>query len=234
MCTDIVRANRRARVLGDMVALMPSGTAIQFAKLTQVTGTVVTGGGFVAGLDNASIGEFRGADSSGTTPEMVQCADARSQAQTVRTELMALAPSGISLGETSVRPRKTLRIPAAGTLGPGTVVIDIDDLKIGSSGTLVLVGAPETRDIVLRITNRLRMGRRARVLLEGVQPNQLVHIVQGPVTIGGAAHLPGTLIGADRIVLRRKSRIKGALFGRTLLLSGSARVERDPWPGWCR
>lgn len=234
VCTDIVRANGRSRVLGDMVALMPSGTAISFGLRTQVAGAVVTAGGFVARLDRAVVGEFKGADTAGQTPEMVQCSDARAQAAAVRTELIALPPGSNSLGPTVVKPRKTVRIPASGVLGPGTAVIDIADLKISSSGKLVIAASPETRDIVVRIPNRLRLGRRARIVLEGAQPNQVLYVVQGPATIGGTAYLPGTLIGADRIVLRRRALIEGALFGRTLLLSGSARIQRAPWSGWCR
>jgi hypothetical protein len=234
VCTDIVRANRGARVLGDIVALMTSGNAISFGKRTQVTGVVVTGGGAVSRLGNALVGEFKGADTQGETAEMTQCANARNQTAAVRSALSALPSEPQNrLGAVVVKPRKTLRIPSSGALAAGTVVLDFDDLKISSSGKLVIAASPDTDQIVLRVANRLRAARRARIELEGAQPSQLIALVQGPMTIGGSANVVGTLIGADRIIMRRRATLTGALFGRTLLLSGSAKVQRAPWRGWC-
>ncbi len=235
VCTDIVRANGRARVLGDLVGLMTSGNAIVFGKRTQVTGAVVTGGGFVAGLDKALVGEFKGADSQGETPEMVQCADARQQTAALRGEVLSAASDPQNrFGAVVIKARKMLRLPVSGTFGAGSVVLDFDDLKISSSGKLILAAGPETEEIVLRVANRFRAARRAKIELEGLQANQVVLLVQGPVTIGGSAIVRGTLIGSDRIVMRRRALLEGGLFGRTLLLSGSARVQRAPWVGWCR
>jgi hypothetical protein len=229
-----VRANGRARVLGDLVALMTSGNAISFGKRTQVTGAVVTGGGAVSRLENALVGEFKGADTRGETSEMAQCVTARNQTAEVRSALSALPSEPQNrLGAVVVKYRKTLRIPSSGALAAGTVVLDFDDLKISSRGKLVIAASPDTDQIVLRIANRLLAGRRARIELEGAQPSQLIALVQGPMTMGSSSKIVGTLIGADRIIMRRRATLTGALFGRTLLLSGGAKVRRAPWRGWC-
>jgi len=165
---------------------------------------------------------------------MTQCANARNQTAAVRRALSALPSEPQNrLGAVVVKPRKTLRIPSSGALAAGTVVLDFDNLKISSSGKLVIAASPDTDQIVLRVANRLRAGRRAHIELEGARPSQLIALVQGPMTIGGSANVVGTLIGADRIIMRRRATLTGALFGRTLLLSGSAKVQRAPWRGWC-
>ncbi len=235
VCSDVVRLARQSRVLGDLVALAPSGNALYFGKRTQVAGKVVTLGGAVVGAENASMGEFLGADSTGSTPPVQDCAEARARTLQARQNLLSLPNSaGFSFGVTKVRARKTLRLPPAGELDGGTVVVDFEDLKIGSSGTLELVGSAATEDVVIRVRNHLRLGRRAKLLLAGLQPNQVVLAVDGRTIIGGSAHLPGTLMGGDRIVVRRRAVVEGGLFGRSVLVSGSARVRRAGWVGWCR
>lgn len=235
VCSDIVRLGGRARVLGDVVALTSSGNALYFGKLTQVMGTVVTLGGEVVGAQNASIGEFLGADTTGSTPPVMDCAEARAKTIQARQMLLGLPSSpGLSFGATKIKLRKTLRLPPTGELGGGTVVVDFEDLKIGSSGALELVGGPATEDVVIRVQNHVRLGRRAKLLLTGLEPNQVVLLVNGRTNLGGSAYLPATLIGADRITVRRRAVVEGGLFGKTLLVSGSARVRRAGWVGWCR
>jgi len=235
VCTDVTKMGGRARVLGDLVGLMTSGNALVFGKLTQVAGTVVTAGGAIVNPQNALIGEFRGADSSGGAPELSDCALARSKTQSARTQLAQLpADPQTTFGAVKVKLRKSLRVPASGTFGAGTAVVDFDDLKIGSSGTLELVGGPTTEDVVIRVKNRLRLGRRAKVLLNGLNPNQVVFLVDGQTNVGGSAYLPATLIGGDRIAVRRRAAVEGGLFGKTVIVAGSARVQRAGWVGWCR
>lgn len=235
VCSDIVRMARQSRVLGDLVGLMSSGNALYFGKLTQVAGTVVTQGGAVVGVQNASMGQFLGADMAGTAPPVVDCANARAKTLQVREALSALPVTpGFSFGATRVKARKTLRIPSTGELADSTVVLDFEDLKISSSGTLELVGGPVTEDVVVRVRNHLRLGRRGKLLLTGLQPNQVILIVNGRTIINGSADLSGTVIGGDRIVLRRRAKVRGGLFGKTVLVAGSARVQRAGWVGWCR
>ncbi|MCX8071103.1 MAG: hypothetical protein N3C12_01445 [Candidatus Binatia bacterium] len=235
VCTGAAHLAGSSRILGDLVGLLTSGNALSFGKRTHVLGAVVTRGGAVVGAQNAAIGEFLGADSSDSTEEVRACAEARTKTFEAR-ELLVTLPnnSGAMFGATKVKARKTLRIPASGQLGGGTVVADFDDLKIGSTGAVELVGSASTEDVVIRVQNQLRMGRRAKFVLDGLEPNQVVLVVNGRTTIGDSAYLPGTLIGGDRIIVRRRARVEGGLFGKTVLVSGSAKIRRAGWVGWCR
>ncbi|GIW45122.1 MAG: hypothetical protein KatS3mg077_2404 [Candidatus Binatia bacterium] len=234
VCTDITRLLRRSRVLGDLVGLMTSGNSVLLGKRALVAGTLVTAGGAVVGTQNATIGEFLGADSSGSAAQLTECSEARARTAAVRQALLGLPTRAeFSFPATKVRLRKTLRLPQTGELGSGTPVIDFEELKIGSSGRLELVGGPTTESVVIRVRNDFRLGRRAKVLLTGLGPQQVVFVVGGRTNLGGSSYLPATLIGSDRIAVRRRAKIRGGLFGKTVIVAGSAQVQRAAWNGWC-
>lgn len=235
VCSDVVKLAGAARVLGDAVGLMTANNALYFGKRTQVAGTVVTAGGAIVGAENARIGNFVGADASGSAPQLSECANARARVEVAHSALSGLASDpGLQFGAVVVAARSSLRVPSSGTLGAGTVVVDFEDLKLRSNASLELVGGPNTADVVVRVRNNLHLSTRARVTLTGLFPNQVVFVVSGRTSIGGSARLAGTLIGNDRIAVRRRAVVEGGLFGKTVLVSGSARVLRAGWVGWCR
>jgi cysteine-rich repeat protein len=232
VCGPVLRESRASRVRGDLTSLVTAGPAIIFGSLTQVAGSVVTAGGTVVKPTRAKIGGTLRSDSTGAMAELADCNLARTQTQDMYAKLIALPPS-FGYAKIKIKARKVLRLPASGDLGPGNVVVHIDELRVGGTATLTLVGSPATTQVIVHIPGALKLGRKAKINLEGLTTDQVIFVVDGPTGIGGSAKVQATILGAGTMVAQRRARVDGALYGRAPKVAGSSIIGRHPWVGWC-
>jgi len=236
VCTDTIRQRNRSRVIGDVVGLVEAGgTAIKFAKRTRVAGAVITAGGNITGLAKVQIAANR-VDTDGVAPELDDCTTARVRATEKQAVLTALPASpGLAFGVVKVKGKKPLAIPAAGDLGPGQVVIGISgDLKIGNYGRLTINGASTTTEVIVHILGNLSMRGKAKIELHGLDPRQVIFVVDGQVKAGGDTRIPGTILGAGKIALFGRNTTDGAVLGRISIKTRSyVVINRRAWVGWC-
>ncbi len=236
-------------VLGDLISRIGSGSnAITFGKRVHVAGSAITAGGAVVHPEYASVGGSIVSDASGMRSELLACTSARDVVSSRFSELASLtAPqSGYSfmgLNRLRIKARDLVRIPQVGTLPADNVIIDLPELTVQGRGHLVLVGSPQTRNVIVRIrksnlvagNGNLKLGNTASVSLEGLTAKQVIFVVvDGKVAIGPNSRLYGTLMGNRAgMKLSRRATVEGAILGPHPALAGNSRVERHPWAGWC-
>jgi len=240
VCVDTISAKRYTHIFGDAVALQSSGTAVTFRREEKISGEVVTGGGSVVGLQFAEIGGNNGHPIIGgamAAPSLSDCALASCnsgsrQSQFTDTVLNPTTP-GFNLGAIQVKRTKTLRVPAAGTMPPGPVVIDITNLKMLSYGTITLAGGTTTTTVIVRIGGPMTLGRKDELVLSGLTEGQVIFVVDGPVKLGSYAKLHGTVLGESTINIGYRAEIDGAAIGMSTITMGThATVDLIPYIGW--
>lgn len=220
-----------SQIDGDTVALASAGWAIMLGPGSQLAGNVVTGGGKIVGLDRAGVSGR--VDQSGAATELTECFAARYRATTRRTELTVLAPtSGLALGEIELASGASRRIPSKGKLSAGQSVIDVTDLRLGTSSTLTLVGTGSANTVVMHVHGRMMLGRAARIQTDGLQPEQVIIVVDGSVTLQSNASIAGSVFAAGKVRAGMATSITGALLGSDIDLAPYATIDLRPFIGW--
>ncbi|HVM97711.1 MAG TPA: choice-of-anchor A family protein, partial [Candidatus Acidoferrales bacterium] len=232
VCGPVVRARRSSRVIGNLTSLMSTGTAIVLNDRVQIAGSTISAGGGIVIKKHVAVGGLTLADSTSTSSAIADCELARSQASDKYAQLSVLSPT-LSLGTIKIKRAKSMRVPASGTLGDGVQVVQFDDLKLGGHTTLTFAGAPTTTHLVIRIPGKLRLMRDAKIVLDGLVPEQVIWVVDGETIIGGNARFQGTVLGTGSLSARLQSRIEGAFVGRTLKAGRTSIINRRPFVGWC-
>lgn len=234
VCVERIAVGPASVIAGDLVA---SGTftPVLFVGGGTVAGDIVTGSTNTIGLGDVSVGGR--IDTTGTGPELTECSAAASAAGERWRELRALPASpALALGAVTVQRSTTTRIPSDGTLGAGTVVIDLASLTLDDSATLVLVGDPETDAVVVRVAGTragLVVGREAHVIAESVAPQQVLFAVDGKVKLQSGSVLAGTVLARGPITVARSATIDGALFGNSRIRIGrGVRLDHSPFVSW--
>ncbi len=227
---------------GDVVALRSTPTsgsvspAIWFHHGNIIGQDCATAGGWVKGLQNVIAGGP--CDSTGTSPMLAQCAAAQCRA-TQRLSQWANLPvtPGFNLAAVHVTYRQSLRIPAVGTLGPGTTVIDLPSIQLDASATLRFAGDANTGTVIVRVHGPMRMRRATTMLLsddDGVlRPKQIIWVVDGPVNIGSWATVVGTIAGSGKVNIGFSDILNGAVIGKQGVTTSSWVVLRqNGFLGW--
>jgi DNA-binding beta-propeller fold protein YncE len=231
ICGERVVVGSSGAIEGDTIGSASRGWAIMFAPGSRLSGNVVTGGGGIIGGDRVLVNG--GVDRSGATIELGECAAARYRANSRRGELAGLSPSrGLALGSISLGPAASQRIPSAGRLGIGQSVIELDDVQLGRSSTLTLAGTRGANAVIVLVRGRMILGREARIQADGLQPAQVVFVVDGSVVAQPNARLVGTVFAARKVRVGTGGTVTGALFGGDVSLGARVTVELDPFFGW--
>ncbi|MBI3784903.1 MAG: hypothetical protein HY270_16040, partial [Deltaproteobacteria bacterium] len=238
ICAREIKMKLFSQVGGDVVALRSTPVAptsgppaILFQKSNVVAGRCATGGGWIKGLENASIA-LPPCDTSGTAPRLNECTLAVCRASNVRSLLQSL-PVDLDLGSVGVGRAVSQRIPASGTLGTGRVVIDASKIQLANRATLTLVGGPSTTQVIVRVAGRLRLGRPASIVLEGLQPQQVLFLVDGTVYMHSYADVSGTFYSTENVTVGFSSHVAGALISdKSVTLGNFVRVDDLPFAGW--
>lgn len=233
-CVDRIAIGSASTIGGDMVALGASNPVL-FVGSATVAGDLVTADRAALSRRNVSVGGR--IDSSGTAPELAECLAAATVAAERWRELQTLPASpALSLGSMNVQSATTLRIPSDGTLGPGTVVIELTELAIEDSATLVLVGDQQTEAVIVRISGpraRLLLGREAHIVSESLAPQQILFAVDGKVRVEPSAALAGTVLASGAITVARSATIDGGLFGSARIRMGrGVALNHSPFVSW--
>jgi len=231
VCAEDVQVGSSVQIDGDVVAWTTDGRAISFSRLSQVTGDVVTGGGALAGIGQATVGGR--IDQGGTAPELAECFAARYRADRRRAELSALPPTpGFALGAVDVGRGSSRRIPAQGALGSGQVVVEAAGLRLGPESTLTLVGTASTDAVVVHIRGGVVLGWAARIDTDGLPAERVIFVVDGSVILYREAHVAGSVFASRRVRMGSASTITGALLASTIDLAPYATVDLHPFVGW--
>jgi len=231
VCTERMRVGSSDRIDGDAIAWAALGRAATLRRGSQVTGAVVTGGGTVIGLDQATVGG--GIDLGGAAPQLDECFAARVRATSRRADLLALPPTpGFTLAPIQLGPGTTRRIPATGAMGTGQIIIEADRLRMGSSSVLTLVGSAATDAVIVHLRGSMTLGRAARITVEGIAAERLILLIDGSVVLHPRASVVGSVFAAAHVHMGSASTISGALLGATIDLAPSAAVDLHPFTGW--
>ena len=233
VCADRITAFRSSVIDGDAVAARRTAVAMAFVPKSSVTGNLITGGGAIRGLQNV-LYHGNPPDTGGLAPELGVCAGAVANANARRTQFKALpVTSGFILGSIFVPKASARRIPAAGTLGPGQIVMDASYLHVGRHSTLTLVGDPSTTEVIVRVSGKMLLERDASINLVGLIPEQVLFIVDGNVVAQRKSHIVGTVVGSVLIQVGWGSVTDGALIGNgSMQVLQSSIVNLHPFVGW--
>lgn len=230
-CAANLHVGALARIDGDAVGWAERGPALTFHAGVQISGNVASGGGGLSGIEQVVVGGH--IDASGAAPEIASCLAARHRANSRREELTSLVPTpGFAFGGMSVVSGLLQRIPSAGTLGEGQIVVDARSLRLGPASALTLVGTDATTSVVVRIHGRMMVGRHARIDVEGLPPERVIFVVDGSVVLEREAHVAGSVFAARRVQMGSASSVSGAVFGRSIDLAPYSTVEVHPFVGW--
>jgi predicted acyltransferase (DUF342 family) len=231
VCAQVIYALRGAHVDGSVIATQDGGMAMTVGDATEVTGNVVTGGGWIRAFGDVVVqGEV---NTSGGAPELSECAAAHCTAETRRTQFAAL-PADVILGPVRIAAAARQAIPATGGFGAGRIVIDAPDIWLRGGATLTLVGGAATQAVILRVSGRLVLGHGATVeLAGGLTPEQVIFLVDGRVTILRNGRLSGTVFAAQDIGLGTNTTVDGALLSPAdVRVWRAAVVTPHPFVGW--
>ncbi len=227
---------------GDIVALRstpngpPASPAIWFHHGNIVGPGCATGGGWIKGPQNLIAGGP--CDSTGAKPIVAQCAAAQCRAAARLSEWANLPVTpGFNLGAQWVKYNQSLRIPAVGTLGPGTTVIDMPSIQLDAYARLRFAGDSNTGTVIVRVHGPLRMRRATTMTLAAdnrdLMPQQIIWIVDGPVTTGSWTTLAGTMVGNSKINIGFGSIIDGAVIANQGVTTSSWVVmQHQGFAGW--
>ncbi|HVN84678.1 MAG TPA: hypothetical protein VMW17_07525 [Candidatus Binatia bacterium] len=231
VCAESMRIGSFSEIEGNVVAWASDGRAVVLRSGTVIAGDVVTGGGGVARIDQVTVGGQ--VDQSGVAVELSECIAARNRASSRRAELAARpSTAGFALGGIDLRRDERRRIPSNGTLGAGQLVVDVDELRLASSSALTLVGTSATDFVVVRVHGKMMLGMAARVATEGLPPERVLFLIDGPVMIYRDARVSGTLLAAGHVQINANAGIAGALFGSDIDVAASATIDLHSFIGW--
>jgi predicted acyltransferase (DUF342 family) len=230
-CAESIRVGPYSQIEGDLVAWASGGRALMSGVGSRIGGDVVTGGGALLGLTQATV---RGhVNRSGTTTALAECLAARHRATSRRAEWVALpATPGLVLDAVRLIDAADRRVPANGTLGAGQNVIEVTSLNLDAATTLTVVGSPATDAVIVHVRGAMILGRGARIAVDGLPAERLMFVVDGPVVLQPQASIAGSVFAAGRVRLGRASTVTGALLGTTIDLASFARVDLHPFVGW--
>jgi uncharacterized delta-60 repeat protein len=227
VCADTIRMEGYTQTYGDLVAPATTGTAVSLRPGDRVMGDVITGGGAVSGLGPTVLVGGR-VDTSGSAPQLGQCAAAACRVERRYAELRALPVTpGFQLAPIRQRRGATqdLNLPS------GEVVIDVPRIQLGAYATLRLVGDASTQAIVR--TEHLSVGYAAHIRAQGINPEQIVFVVTGSATVGAYASVSGSLLATSTIHVARAGSVDGGIFASAgIRVDGYARVNPHPFVGW--
>lgn len=233
VCADDFALVSYTRIRGDLIALNASGNGVTFVHAENIAGNVVTGGVPVVGFGNARVGGRL--DTSGTGPELQACLTAADLVGAKHTQLLAL-PSTRSLAAVAVPNSGRVRIPAVGTLGPGQSIVDIPSVRLGKYGLMSLVGDSTTTQVIVRVTGStaaLSMESSSRIALRGLRPEQVLFLVDGPVTLSGYNRVAGNLLVAGPINVQHSCHFDGSLLASGAVTIGPySSISLRPFAGF--
>jgi len=232
VCVDGITARQFSQVEGSAIVPKAVGTAMQFTFANKVSGRLVTAGGRVLGKHNVT--SNGPPDTSGHAPELDDCAAAGIRASTRRAQLHSLpATTGFNLNALRVPRSRVRSVFVADPAGGSRVVIKLTDLRVGEFSKLILVGRGNTQEVVVLDSGPLRLAPHAEITLENLLPEQVIFVVDGPITTKGFAGVKGTLFGGDVARIGWRSNIDGALLAhKGIRLFQWVTIKHSPFIDW--
>jgi hypothetical protein len=238
VCADTITARQFSNTEGTAIAPKATGTAMVFGYASTVTGAVVTGGGAVQ-LLKLPVNFGGGLDPSGLGPELAECAAAGIRAGQRRAQLESLpVTAGLNLPILRV-PRGQVRGISAASPGVSQIVISIPEIHLAPSSRLQpsqlqIIGGPDTREVVIHVPGVMRLGYNAKITLQGgLTPEQVIFLVDGPISTRSHNELAGTLFGGDTVRIGWFSTIEGAVIAKKhIQLAQGVTVMLAPFVDW--
>jgi len=227
VCVDSIVMLNGSQITGDAVAQTTTGSAVKFNVRTTVTGNVSTNpGGVITNRQDATVGGT--VDTTGQSPAMTDCSDARTLVTSRRSDFLALAGTA-KLDAVAVKRTKTTTI----TLSPGQNVIDVPSILVRHYGTLRLQGVAGTTQVIVRVSGNMKLGTASKVALQGMTPDQVLFLVEGNFTQRRASELNGTVFVAKTAYVGWGATVFGQFIGTgNIRVRRNATVEPNAFAGW--
>jgi len=234
-CGDFVGIRKLAIVDGDAVVPVPGAQVARFSSDSRIMRNLATAGGTIIGLNKVKVGGT--VDTSGMSPEVVDCRAASAEATRRRVDFQALPGTpGFNLPPIVVPAHGKVAIPATGTLPAGIVVIDVDSIRLKPYSILSFVGGPDTEQVIVRVKGprtAFHMSGRSSVLLEALTPEQVIYVVENRVRAGAFTRVAGTIFGANRILIAGHGELDGQIVGNhRITLNPRVILNAHPFIGW--
>ena len=234
ICAHDVRLRQNMVVDGDVVATTETGTAVRGMFFgDHLTHDLLSCGGAISllGRNRGKVdGQTAVWDQSPPPPAaMSDCEAAAVRADTRQKDFLGLAATAPPLGAVRVRMRDDQLVAA----GSGVVILDADSLTVGAGGTLTVAGSADTDHVILRIDGRCSLQHQARIVVQGLRPEQVIFVVNGPVVLSERTSVTGTILAADIVRIGRNSMLDGQVLGRKRISLGqSVDITRQAFKGW--
>ncbi len=231
ICVEELKLGLFARVDGNLTAWADSGRAVAFRHGSSTSGDASTGGGSVSGIEATSVSGR--VDTTGNSVALSECVAARTLATRRLAQLAGLAPRpDLILGTLTLGRAASRRLPAAGSLGGGQVVVDLNNLILGPGSRLTLAGDGGTDTVIVRVHGRLILGSAARIDTEGLSPERVLFVVDQSAALKRESAVTGSIVASRRIHVGRAAAIHGALLGEAIDLAPSSTVDLHGFVGW--
>jgi cysteine-rich repeat protein len=232
VCVDRLALQREAKIgtgigaVSDAIALRTSKGAMRFAKLTSVAEDLISGGGKIRGQTKVSFGGR--VDESGTAAEVADCRDAAADAAAKHAEFTNPGVLGTYLGSINGEGQLMLDASAA-----GCNIIDLDDIRLRKNAVLTIVGGPATQSVIIRVKFKVHLRRGAKIALQGLTPEQVLYVVEGPFTTRRDVEVRGSVLGNHPVWLGRGAKAEGQLLSsRKVVLRRFSTLTLKPFVDW--
>ncbi len=124
------------------------------------------------------------------------------------------------------------------TFDGGLQVLDVRRVGLAGKTVLVLRGEADT-ELLVRLQRSLRNGTESKVILEGMQADQVLWVAMGRFggtpRISGASTWRGSILASERgsgIFLGAGSYTEGGIYGKRILVKGpNTTIQHMPWKG---
>jgi cytoskeletal protein CcmA (bactofilin family) len=236
VCADFIGLRPYGVIDGD--AVVPRDITVnpgmKFSNKSQVTGGLFTEGAPISGLGNVTVGGI--VDTSGGTPlapPIQRCIAASGQAQGRWTDFQA-RPADKSVGPVLIPPHSSDSITMP--VGKAVAVIDIGDLRMKPYSTLSLVPDAATQQVIVRVRGLkgMRVSGRSEIALQGgLQPEQVIFLIDQRVRIGAFVEVSGTIFANERVFVAGHGVVNGQVLStKRITINPSAMLTRHPFFGW--
>jgi len=230
VCGDFIGLRKFGVIDGDAVVPRSMGIVMKFSTDSEVKGGLFTSGASIQGLNKVMLGR-NPPDTTGMAPEINRCLTASGQATTRWSDFQALP---------ATEGQPFIQVPAHGSLAvplsvTPIVVLEVGDIRLKPYSTLTLVGNSMIEQVYVRVTGSrgMRCSGRSKIVLQDLQPEQVIFLVDSRIRIGAFVETSGTLFGHDRVFVAGHGVVNGQILGvKRITLNPSAILNRFPFFGW--
>jgi hypothetical protein len=211
---------------GDLIATGSYFAALELGDESVIKGQCVTGGGLISNNHTKPAVCKGGYDDTGTSPLLTDVANALADADTLRSDLLAMTPTLTLLDLDILQNAKTVM-----QFNQGVNVVAVGTRFLVESGSKLTIDAPAGASVIFLITGDLSIGFQAKVKLSGgIKEDSVAYVVSDEALLGVESSIPGTILaGTGNCLTYHKAKITGALMcNQAISLASKTKVTYKP------